>query len=101
VSIKLVFVYKSTSLHKAEAPTLEASCMQDVTSQSIAEQQTDPKRRFVTLHNSHINVSTLRLNFDWTVADFNENSAVASLDIFGKQRSSSPRALLFSLRWDL
>jgi len=102
VSSKLLFVYKSTSLHSGEAHTLEASCMQEVTCQSIAEQQTDPKRRsFVTLHNSHIKVSNLRLTFDGTIADVNENSAMASFDVFGKHRSSSQRTVGFSLRGDL
>jgi hypothetical protein len=72
--------------------------MQEGRSQLIAEHKLTQSAVFVTLHNSHINVSNLRLNFDGTVAGFNENSVVASLDIFGKQRSSSLYALPFSLR---
>ena len=88
VSTKLVFVYRTTSLHSLRANTLEASCTQEATSQSIAEQQTDPKHRFfVTLHNSHNNVSTLRLNFDGTFSDFNEKFGYGVVEYFWKTAS--------------
>jgi hypothetical protein len=72
--------------------------MQQVTAQSIAEQHTDPKRRFCDV----AQFTYLRFNFDGTVALFNENSAVASFRYsFGKRLSSSLRALVFPLRQDL
>jgi hypothetical protein len=44
-----------------------------------------PSIVFVKMCDSDINVSNLRCNFARTVAVFNENSAVASLDICGKK----------------
>jgi hypothetical protein len=79
----------------------QASCMHKVTSQSIAEQQTDPKRRFVTLHNSHINASTSRLNFDGTLAEFNENSCCGIVGYFWKAAFAVTDALLCLLSLSL
>lgn len=71
----------------------------------LSNQQLNNKltRGFVSVRmcNSDINISHLRLEFVGPFAGFNENLAAKSLVIFGKQRSTSLRALVFSLTRDL
>jgi len=99
----MVFVYtcfcKSTSLHSGEAHTLEASCMQDVTSQSIAEQQTDPKRRFLWRYTIHI-LKSVPCGFILT-----ERSLILMKIRLWRRwiflENSVRRLCALSLRWDL